>query len=431
MADFGGFNVQTPQEVLAGLADKRRQVMVGGNVQQQRSQNMETALDSMFGNPQVRQAKRMEATIRSAQSGVKKNEGENDIDYELRRLSAMRDAVADVSPETASQINAQMLQLGEQKFQRDRLTQHDAREKEVYDLELPGKKDAARQAHLLGGGLYVLNQKDGSATSYDINDPEEAAKFAEAKRQPGNMVITPAQLYDLYHDKTVEAMKVRTALATAGGSLSKVTAKDVEKASAGLLDTYATADRLFQVLETNPDVMTKSSAGAKQFDKVATELAAAGRMVSGNKTSSGQKIDDFLTSNNITNERAQSLTIALAAAMAKANNPDGRISDNDMRIAVTMVGGNNPNPAVVLSNLNDTLTRSSQSLFDRIDSSEGLTEVFASRRKLLGQRSDSFNSRFEKYAQGKLGAQSTGISTTPDKDGFIEIKPGVLIKENK
>jgi hypothetical protein len=433
MADFGAFQAQTPQDVLASLAAQRSKVMVGGNVQQQRSQNIESALDGLFGNPQVRQAARLQQQLKQAQQGVQQKDGEDQLDYELRRLQGMRDAVADVSPETASQINQKMLEIGEQKFQRSRLMAHDDREKQEFNLDIDAKKDAAKQRALLGGGVYVLNTKDGTAEQYDINDPESAAKFDKDKGQPDHIVISPEQQFQLYHDKTLQAMKVREALARAGGTndLSKVTAKEVEKASAGLLDTYATAGRLFQVLETNPDVMSKASAGAKAFDKVATELAAAGRMASGGKTSNGQKIDDFLTSNNITNERAQSLTIALAAAMAKANNPDGRISDNDMRIAVNMVGGNNPNPAVVLSNLNDTLTRSTQSLFDRIDyGPEGMADMFKTRRQILGQRAGEFKSRFETYAKGRLGQNSTGIAPEPDADGWTTVN-GVRIREKK
>lgn len=431
MADFGSFQVQTPQEVLADLAAKRNQVMVNGNVHQQRSQNIETALDTIFGNPQLRQAKRVETAMKSAQAASTQREGENSLDFELRRMQAMRDAMADVDPATASQINQKMLELGETKFQRSRLMASDTRATEEHVAKMSEVKDEATMRKLTGGSTYVLNQKDGSVAGFDLLNQDEQEVFNKAAGQPGTIVITPAQAFSLYHDKTVEALKLRQKLAGAD-DFSKVTSKDVEKASSGLLDIYATADRLFQVLETNPDALTTTSAGAMKFEKVATELAAAGRAATGNKLKDGTAIDTWLQSNSITNNRAQSLIVALAAANARANNPDGRISDRDMVIATQMVGGNNPNPAVVMSNLNDTLTRTSQALFDRLDTlPEGVKDQMAARRKLLGDRSEAFQARFTKYAAGHLGPDSTGKGPAmPDKDGWITMPNGTQVRKS-
>lgn len=428
MADFGSFQAQTPQEVLAKLAQNRSQVMVSGNVQQQRSQNIETALDGLFGNPQVRQAKRLETALKTAQSANTQRDGEDPLDFELRRLQSMRDAVADVDPATASQINAKMLEVGETKFQRKRLMAADTRAEEEHTAKMAESTDEAKMRKLTGGSTYVLNQKDGSVAGFDLLDQNDVSGFQKAAAQPGTIVITPAQAFSLYHDKSVEAMKMRQKLAGAD-DFSKVTSKDVEKASAGLLDLYATTDRLFQVLETNPDALSQTSAGAMKFEKVATELAAAGRAASGNKLKDGTPIDDWMASNSITNNRAQSLIVALAAANARANNPDGRISDRDMVIATQMVGGNNPNPAVVMSNLNDTLTRSSQALFDRLDTlPEGVKEQLAERRKLLGERADSFQARFAKYTNGAQGPDATGRNA-PDSDGWITMPNGVKVRK--
>jgi hypothetical protein len=121
MADFGGFNMPTPQELLAQQAAQRQKVMIGGNVQQQRSQNMESALDTLFGNPQMNLAKQLQSRVAKAEQSVQPVEGESDIDRELRRLSAVRDAVADVSPDVASQVSQQMLKLAQTKLEQRKL----------------------------------------------------------------------------------------------------------------------------------------------------------------------------------------------------------------------------------------------------------------------------------------------------------------------
>jgi hypothetical protein len=423
MADFGGFNIPTPQEVLAERQAQRSKVFSQGSVQQQRSFNIEQALDIVFGNPQQRQANRMQTRMQSAQDSVQKNEGEEPLDFEMRRLASMRDAVSDVDPATASQINARLLELGEAKFQRTRLMASDHRAEELHSTQMSATRDEATMRKLTGGNTYVLNKQSGATEAFDLLDPAQDAAFKAAAAKPGAMVITPAQAFQLYHDKTIEAMKVRKQLAEADG-LSKVTSQQVERASAGLLDMYATADRIFQVLETNPDVLSASSAGAAKLDKVATELAAAGRYASGGKTVEGQSIDDWLKANSITNTRAQGLTVGLAYATAKANDPSGRISDKDLAAALEMVGGNNPNPAAIIANLNDNLTARSQGLFDRMDTlPEGVRNQMVARRKVLGDRAASFHGRFEKYAQGRLGQSAAGATpaSTPDADGWMTI----------
>jgi hypothetical protein len=424
MADFGGFQVLTPQEIQAQQQAQRQQVFSQGTPPQQRSANIEFALDNLFGNPQQRQAQQMQTRIQNAQKGVERNEGESDVDFELRRLQNVRDAVADVDPATASQINQQMLKLGTVKFERARLMASDTREADEHALKMDELKDAARLRGLTGGTTYVMNSKTGAMEGFDLLDPDQGKPFQESAAKPGTIVITPAQATQIYLNDSDNAARLREAMAKASNSGSKVELKDIEKATAGLLDVYETSDRLFQVLEQNPDALTAASAGAMKFDKVATELAAAGRMANGGKTKEGQSIDDWLKANAITNSRAQSLVVALAASTARANNPDGRISDRDMSIATEMVGGNNPNPAVVMANLNDNLVRSSRSLIGRLDSADpGTKEAMQKRRDLLDQKYKTFSERLAKYAQGSRGPGATGAPQTgaPDADGWQTI----------
>jgi hypothetical protein len=424
MANFGGFEVQTPQEVLAQVEARRRQVMTSGNVNAARSQNIESALDTLFGNPQARDAaRRTDAMKRAQKAEPARKDGEDEVDYELRRLAHMRDAVADVSPDIAAQINTRLLELGEQKFQRQRLLAADARSSEIHNLNVQEKKDEAVMRRLTGGQTYVFDANTATAESYDLMNPTESAAFATAAKKPGARVITPAQAWQLYMQDDAQAAALRIALAKADQDVSgsKVTLKDVEKASSGLLDLYATADRVFQVFDTNPDVLTGGSAGAAALDKVATEIGAAGRMASGGVTKDGTSIDTWLKENSITNTRMQGLVVGLAYSLAKTNDPGGRLSDNDLRMAVQMVGGDNPNPAAILANLNDNLTARSQSLIDRIDTSDPATkDKMTARRDLLDKRFKSFQGRMQKWTQGDRGDAAAGTSTGPKVGDIVK-----------
>lgn len=127
MADFGGFSVQTPQEILAALDQQRRAVRLQGTVGQNRQANMQTALDALFGNPQLNLAKRQQARIQQAEAGVTPVAGESDLSREIRRLAAIRDAIGSESPEVASQITTQLLKLEQARMEQQKLQSDEQR----------------------------------------------------------------------------------------------------------------------------------------------------------------------------------------------------------------------------------------------------------------------------------------------------------------
>jgi hypothetical protein len=121
VADFGGFKVQTPQDIQNALLAQRQAVRLEGSPQQNRQANITTALDTLFGNPQMNLAKRMQGRIQTAEASLQPVEGESDLTREIRRLKAIRDSVADLSPETAAQVNTQLLELGQAQLEQDKL----------------------------------------------------------------------------------------------------------------------------------------------------------------------------------------------------------------------------------------------------------------------------------------------------------------------
>lgn len=143
MADFGGVNIQTPQEVLARLQAQRDQFRQSQDPQVRRQASYDQALDALFGNPQLQAAKRTTDAIVKAQDAVQPQPGESDLDTELRRLQSMRNAVSDIDPAAASQINQQMLKLGAEKLERQKLQADMAykqKESDRQDSELGMKK---------------------------------------------------------------------------------------------------------------------------------------------------------------------------------------------------------------------------------------------------------------------------------------------------
>jgi hypothetical protein len=149
MADLGGFKVQTPQELLAQMEQRRQAVRLEGTVAQNRQYNVSSALDTLFGNPQVNQAQALQKRIQAAEQSVPAIAGEDELTTEMRRLSAIRDAVGDLSPETASQITGQLLKLSQARLEQQKLKSDetraaadDAREAALHPLQV----QAAQQA---------------------------------------------------------------------------------------------------------------------------------------------------------------------------------------------------------------------------------------------------------------------------------------------
>lgn len=118
---FGRVTVETPQEVLARLQQERRQLTASGSVPAMFQANLSNTLDALFGNPEVKHAKQVENKMKSATAGFAPIEGEDDITSEIRRISAMRDAVQDVHPGLANEMTAQLLQLGTMRAERAKL----------------------------------------------------------------------------------------------------------------------------------------------------------------------------------------------------------------------------------------------------------------------------------------------------------------------
>lgn len=92
-----------------------------GNVAAINQATMGNALDGIFGNPEVKSATALQNRLKSAAAGVQAQEGDDDITSEMRRISAMRAAVADLDPALANEMTTQLLQLGTIKAERSKL----------------------------------------------------------------------------------------------------------------------------------------------------------------------------------------------------------------------------------------------------------------------------------------------------------------------
>jgi hypothetical protein len=118
---FAMFQIPSSQNVEAAVRQERQQAWGSGNPYAMQQATVGQALDALFGNPEVMRAKKIQKALQDAETNVAPVEGDTQVDTELRRLTAMRDAAANVDPAVASQINSQMLQLAQVKLEQDKL----------------------------------------------------------------------------------------------------------------------------------------------------------------------------------------------------------------------------------------------------------------------------------------------------------------------
>lgn len=444
MADFGGFDIPTVQEALSNSQAFQQKAALSGNAQVMRAANIQSTLDTLFGNPQLNVARKIQSRLQSLQQagGTEQNPGESDLDYQLRRLAATRDAVADVSPQTAAQINGQILKLGEMKFQRELLTAQNTRaeaantrEQTQFDIQKPALEAEAKQKALTGNLTYVMKTSplgNVDVKAFNLSDPTATADFAKAMQEPNAFSPSAAQIAEIYKSTSSDAARFREALARANAGLGKNTWNDIAKQGGSLIELYGTVDRILNVFKENPDALSVASKGAKALDNVSSQLNSAARVVNGNTTANGSSIDNWMKANNVTNSRMQGLVIGVAFAIAKAQNGTGRITDRDLLAAKETIGADNPNPVVMLSNLHDILVSKTGPLMDQIqylNADNSAPPFVRAMQQTLGNKQQAFDNQWKEYTKGRFQEAAGDTSTSPTVVPNSSLSDEALLKK--
>lgn len=135
MAKFAGFDIETPQEVLQRTRMMRQQQIASNNPLLLQDAMFGRALDSLFGNPDVRAAELKMKRLQESQAKIVPEEGESELDGEIRRLAAARDAVSDLDPNLGDQIRARLVELEGVRVERQKLLAEEAREAQKFGTD--------------------------------------------------------------------------------------------------------------------------------------------------------------------------------------------------------------------------------------------------------------------------------------------------------
>jgi hypothetical protein len=224
MADDGSLDFASPTDVLAAQQAQVQQG-IGSASPFQRNSALGTMLGrTLFGNPQLQQANAVQNGLKQGAAGTGvQQDGETDVDYTLRKLKAQRDAIADVSPQLAAQLNTQILTLGQKKFENSRLQAQDTRTQTLFDEGESARKVDAANA-VAQNRTYVLTPNPKSPQGYDVKafnmlDPTQSADFDAASKQPNAQVMNQAQAAQLFKGADVQSLKDASKIAAAGAQL--------------------------------------------------------------------------------------------------------------------------------------------------------------------------------------------------------------------
>lgn len=350
MANFGGFDVQTPQEVLGRLNQARQEAASS------RNENIVFNLTNMF-SADLWKARKIEDNMRAAQNTFDETTTAKpgSLDYEAERLSAMYQAVKDFDPVAGAQIASQLTQIDEARFERERLSAQDRRAEDANtraNETTAITNDKNRRLNLQDNTTYIetTDPTTGrrSYEAYNLGDPDSRLAFEKARMKDGTVVLTRSEMADrnapaddadmALHNKSTFSTKLET-LQAAEHSLRQG-ARIVS-----ILAANPDANTSFtDILDETNDVLQSGKAALAKAAEVAG-YAGPNDNVNMSKVQGVLNGIEWYTDMDAEDRAAvEALTLNMAYVLARSLDPSGRLSDADVMFAGRMMAASNGDP---------------------------------------------------------------------------------------
>jgi len=368
MADFGNFKIETPQEVIART---RKQISVGlqsRDINQRNQAAFSGALQAIFGNQEVKDAERVNEALTNATTGVRdriqerRDSGEeiSSLDSEIDTLRAQRDVLLqNGNAEAATQATAALTKLGIAREEQDRLRARETRAQNVTDAQLTSI-DRSNERAAAEGLLMFHEQSDGTFEALNLDDPTQLARH-QTLVQDGSFPRTQVQVNSLEAAKQVQAARAKNNTVGVGKKLIENTFKKID----GARELMVSSNAILNIFKDDPTAGTVGSKAAGKIDNVLFQLRDAGNLIAGksqgtdgvnNLVANDRFLEGEFSKRNINNSRVRGLVTGVAYSLARARDPGGRLSDDDFRRALDMIGGEGQvNPTVLAATLQDQI----------------------------------------------------------------------------
>jgi hypothetical protein len=388
--DYGGYDITTPEQVYAQQQANYNQEMQSPNATQRSLANIRAGVTGLFGGgPQMDQAKAVRDRMQSIMSQVGTSDPTEDpITHSIRVARALSTGMVDISPQIASQANAQLVKLEQAQKQQGLLSA----QANNLNAEAAARTAATQESKLLNGNIGITSASGTgnifrTINMYDSNGnirPEAAQEIQAGLNDAKQSGINDAVPMDLNKyavnkgmlqaekDRSNEwiamqklqmqrEMLMRKGL-TPSSAESTQYGKDADSMHLFATSTNGMLD-LFNGM-TGPDGQVVSPGSAKQ-----TFQTWLSNKVVDFKTLTGNMDTDALQS--INNEAArgpayQSQLASMAWQLARSNFT-GRITNQEIMQAKTILSGMGvgdektpANPKLALENLSQVVSQKYQ-----------------------------------------------------------------------
>lgn len=343
MANFGGFQIETPQEVLARLNSQIDTDLQSRDFNTQTRARTSRLLTTLFGSPEAKRAQERVDVADKAFTDLDRLPGESDIDWRIRQNNAFFEGMKDVDPTLAAQAAERATALQNEKLERDQLMSAEERRASNEDRLAAQEEDRqakVRRQNLFDNIGYARDRKTGELRAFDLGDTADAARFGLAGKDPNMQILTREELNDLEEAELDDAdSKLYN---------RSVLSKKIDTYTASI-DAVQRQRRIMEILTAEPDTLTVAAKLEKGINNLVTEIGAASRATAIDL--GGYEKDLASIRSRIAPEaRARGVTDAmvlnLAYSLARALDPGGRLSDKDLELALDMIGGRNADPSV-------------------------------------------------------------------------------------
>ena len=371
MAIIKPFEFTSSKDLVEAKQAQVNEMLQSNDLNQQRLGSSQAFINAFFGDPSVKKAKATEDAIKESMS-LEKEEEEDELDYQTKVLENIRANTSSVDPNVALQANQRILGLKKEKEARELLESQESRakneEKRKQQESFRKQKEYEDKntwiiANTLADGDFSPSKTYAYGT--DIND----VLFDMERMQQENPKQT-FRLINLFEATKDERLPVTSSLANKTPYSKKVVSEDVGtiQTAVSTLNSFMPLMEQLSGAENSLLNVKINSAGevesgpVNNFFKGITNLgneiqnafnilgnegveAADGTITKNVGSYIKAKLNESETFEKIKQQgidiaTAEARVKALAYAIAASRDPNGRLSDQDVNMALGSIVGN-------------------------------------------------------------------------------------------
>lgn len=350
MANLYGYEYESSEDIRKRIMEDYQARLQANGALGERQANVIAAVQNIFGAPGMTKARQVEGTLKGVLENFQDDPNKDPLENEMARAQAIRNAMAGVSPEIALTANDRYLKAR---------AELDERKKLLSDRDRAASEEERRANEAAREGRWYLMQRNAKGTETAIATFEET-EYAKAKEawdaaQRGD----PKSEYTLVQgdpdggfgdqkglgggvDLTPTGQQAAIKRLISVDSLARQSQAVAEDLKANL---FAADPKTGELLVSGSTWIQAVDNAKSTFLESSSDYQADSMAV----TKAESRVSEYLKDEGVVNRikaagketsvvRAQILS--LAYVLAKSLDPGGRLSDQDVTMAIEMIAGN-------------------------------------------------------------------------------------------